>query len=102
MSLGEVPPWCEDHEGRKGLRSHTHASTRVSDREVSLLLQPRRGFLSASGTSAVWVTIFCDHKAMMGSPIGGCCMGPSRERSGAHVRGSPRSLPVKLVVGASP
>ena len=44
-----------------------------------------------------------DHKAMMGSPIGGCRMGPSRELVvGAHVRGSPRSLPVKLVVGASP
>ena len=39
---------------------------------------------------------FGDHKAMMGSPIGGCRMGPSRRRkSGANVRGSPRSLAVK-------
>ena len=68
--------------GEKDLRPLAHVSARVSDREVSLLLYPRWG--CASGTNTVWGTIFGDHKAMMGSPIGGCRKGPSRELWWVH------------------
>ena len=108
--------WVHHREGSwvgEGLHPRPHASARVPDREVSLVLQPTREQEAPKGTARAGAlmrkrhqrrvgTIFGDHTAMMALQLAGAAWGPHVSYGGCTREGFP-SIPLgEAMVGASP
>jgi len=67
-------------------RGTSESNSRAIESKVRTLMRfryscnPGGDFEAQADTSTMWGPTVGDHMAVMGSPIGGCRMGPSRER----------------------